>query len=765
MVFFLGVILIPTSSAQVKNQNRRILDSLLVLNVHEPEDDSTRLALWVAIQRQYGRVNEEANSLNFVAKIIPLTRQLKRPLIAATVYNRVGLFYHGRTDINNAEKYYLLAIDSYLAGNRKDLAAGSYLNLGALYSMIPDYAKAISVTQKAIEIYLVTGELGSLASCYSNIANIYVDLHQESKAMEYLDKALKIFINNGENTRGVNIIYSTKGMAYLSASQEELRKLGVSPEQRFKISIEFLLKALKISEALKEDDLILHGNLNLGSLYETTGDRARALAAYTKAYLIGKNIYDKNNQAATLLSLGRYYENENNAETSLNYYQEALSIGMSNSLADVQQKSYAGISNAYEQLGDYGRALENYRKFVSVKESVFNEEKEREFTRKQLQIDFAVKEKDYQVKQLKTDGDLQRQMSLAAQQQQLLALRQQKLELSNKEKIVQRLTFLKKEADLQNEKNFQKKVFENSKLSAQLRSAIAERRIFKQGVQIKLDHKVKLVLYLAILLSLIIAVVIYFSQRRTRQLNKIINKQKAELVQLGKVKNKIFSVVSHDMRTPVNSVISFIQLLEGQNLTQEKLSIYAASLKDNLHHTSEMMENLLTWAASQMEGFNSKLGPVDTREVVSMAIEEVSVKAAIKEIKIESSFSEMLTCEADANMLLVVIRNLLNNAVKFTPQGGNISLKASLKGEMVAIEIGDNGVGMTKELVQHFNKDGAFLGGGQSTLGTRNEKGTGLGLMLCRTFTDIMNGTIKVSSEHGKGTTFHLSFKKAVIIG
>lgn len=743
-------------SAQSSNQFK--LDSLLGIQNTRQLSDSAKLVLWLQIHRQYGRVNNEQKSLEYLKNIIALANRLNKPVTIGQAYVRMGLFYHGVTDISNAEKYYFLGRDAFRNAGRADLMANVYLNLGALYALIPDYSKSLEVSQLAIEIFLERGDRGNLANCYFNIAGIYSDLNQESKAMEYLKKALSIFITQGENTRGVNVVYSAMGNAYLNASVDELRKMGTEPNDRLAKSLDFHSKAYNIAQVINLEDLKLSAALDLGKLYEAMGDRTRALKFYQEAYQLSKRNIDKKDQATSMLALGNFYLNEKNAELTLRYFEEARTIGEVNKISDVLRDAYSGLSESYEKLGDYDRALTNYRKYISVKDAIFNEEKEKEVTRKQLQIEFAIKEKDYQVRQLTTESDLQRQVLLAAHQQQQLAMREQKLLLINKEKDLQRLTFLKKEADLQAQKRNQKTAFETAKLQNELRASRMDQQLSKQSLQIQADKKVKKILLIAMLLAIVIVVVVVLNQRRMRKLNTIIVAQKSELEQLGKVKNRIFSIVSHDMRTPVNSVISVMQLLENENLPQEKIKVYAQSLKSSLHHTSVMMDNLLNWAASQMEGFNTPLVPVSVNEVIEKAVKEVAALADSKKIALIQEIPTQIHCLADNNMLLLVVRNLLNNAIKFTPHGKQVLISADNVGSEVVIKVQDSGIGMSEEQVQHFNKEGKFLGGGKSTRGTNNEKGTGLGLMLCRTFTDHMNGSAHVQSNSKEGTTFSLRF-------
>jgi tetratricopeptide (TPR) repeat protein len=175
------------------------------------------------------------------------------------------------------------------------------------------------------------------------------------------------------------------------------------------------------------------------------GERDLALKAYQKANEINSKSDHKDDYAYSLLALSNFYEKDKEYSKAENLLVEALKIGQQNNLLTVQRDAYLNLSSIDEKQGNFNQSLTNYKQYIVVKDEIFNQEKEKEIIRRQLQIDFGVKEKDYQLKQQLTNVELQRQVLLAKQQQQELAL-------SDQEKTLQRLTFLKKQADLENEK-------------------------------------------------------------------------------------------------------------------------------------------------------------------------------------------------------------------------------------------------------------------------------------------------------------------------
>ena len=745
--------------AQTKTSQQK-LDSLLLLNQKYIKQDSVKGVLLTDILRLYGRLNNTDKVEEYALTSLQLSNKLGSKNLAAFTYNRVGLFYHGVSNYQKAEENYKKSLKEYLLIGNQNKVAGLYMSLGALYISIPDYGKALEMNQKAVNIYQKTNSDDELSNCYINISEIYQDLGQHKQALEYVRMALKFFIKN-DDIRGQALAYEGIGLAYFKATPAELISMDILPNQKLSVALENFNKSLKIAEHIEDNDDIVSGNkINIGLVYEKMGQNDLAFKSYQSSIDITKKSNAKRDYAESLQALGNFYNNQRDYSNAVRLLTQTLNIAQQNKFLDIERDANLVLSEAYDKLKKYDESLAFYKQYVLVKDEIFNEEKEREITRRQMQLDFGVKEKDYQLKQQITTGELQQQVLLAKQQQQKLILRQQELALSDKEKILQRLKFLQKQKDLEAEKRVQGSDFERSKLISRNEALEKNRQISDQKQQIKYDGKVKIFLSVAIALVLFTAGLIYFNQRKTTKLNKIINKQKRELEQLSRVKDRIFSVVSHDMRTPVNSLISFIQLLEEGNIEQIKLNRYAASLKNNLTYTSSMMENLLNWAASQMQGFNPYLETIDAHSLSIEVINSLQSVADLKQIEIHNNINQGAECKADFNMLSLVLRNLIGNSIKFTPEKGIITLSTEANSEQLQITISDTGVGMPEEFVSHFNKS-EYQGAGVSTPGTNKEKGTGLGLLLCRTFMGLMDSKITVSSAKNKGTQFTLWLIKA----
>ena len=225
-----------------------------------------------------------------------------------------------------------------------------------------------------------------------------------------------------------------------------------------------------------------------------------------------------------------------------------------------------------------------------------------------------------------------------------------------------------------------------------------------------------------------------------------------ELRIANNAKDKLFSIISHDLRSPFSSIINFFQLFSEQydNFTEVEKKEYLEKIRKFAEKSFELLENLLIWSSSQRGGI--KINPENTRliEVVNNQVELLKNSAAEKEITLNLSIDKELFVNIDKNMIKAVLRNLISNAIKFTNKGGQVTISAIKINLVAEVTIADTGVGIDQLTLEHiFSIDKV-----SSTYGTSNEKGTGLGLQICKEFIENSGGKIWAQSEKGKGSKF-----------
>ncbi|XZF14340.1 tetratricopeptide repeat-containing sensor histidine kinase [Chitinophagaceae bacterium MMS25-I14] len=450
----------------------------------------------------------------------------------------------------------------------------------------------------------------------------------------------------------------------------------------------------------------------LATIYKKSGNLDTAIRLYHAGIDIDRQLNDTDAIRASLCNLAIALKSKKEYNLSLETYKQALQ------LTDTTHELYAygiitdNMAILFYEMGDYKNAKTYASRALALADNIREPTIERDLY--EVLKNIAVKENNYKAAVSYYDKWIAaRDTMLNSEQSQQIKELQAKYDIKEKDK-----------------------------------------QISDQENQLSYNHKLNLFLAVCSVLLLAIGIIIYRSQRRTDRLNRTITEQKKELEQVNAVKDRIFSVISHDLRTPVNSLMTFMQLLEHGNVSPEKLQAYAAVLKSNLGYTTELMANLLSWARSQMHGYKAVPEQFYITDIALQTIEPLLLEAKNKNITLTDNISTATIVFADIQMTALILRNLLSNAIKYTPPDGTITLSAERKADRILIHVRDTGTGVSNTFTQRFNT--GVIQPFESTEGTNKEKGTGLGLMLCKTFAALMNGNITVTTGAGKGSIFTL---------
>ncbi|MBC9913401.1 sensor histidine kinase [Chitinophaga varians] len=225
---------------------------------------------------------------------------------------------------------------------------------------------------------------------------------------------------------------------------------------------------------------------------------------------------------------------------------------------------------------------------------------------------------------------------------------------------------------------------------------------------------------------------------------------------LNTEKNKLFSIISHDLRSPMASIQSYLELMKDIQLPPEQKLQLEAELLLMVNNTQDMLYNMLLWSKSQLQGLTVHLAPVNVYKAAMPVLDIHTTVITNKRLHLTTNIDKQLTAMADLNMLQLIIRNLVGNAIKFTAPGGQIMLEAHPENQQCLITIRDTGTGIDPKRVPEI-----FSLKARSTFGTGNEKGIGLGLYLCSEYTAAQHGRIWFQNNPDKGCSFFLSFPLA----
>lgn len=280
---------------------------------------------------------------------------------------------------------------------------------------------------------------------------------------------------------------------------------------------------------------------------------------------------------------------------------------------------------------------------------------------------------------------------------------------------------------------------------------------------LKKQQFVRNILVVVMALAGIVLITVYRSGQRRRKINMLLlqhqdemEKRSEELERLNQVKDKFFSIISHDLRSPINALAGLLDLLDKGAVKPEEMHKHTQELKVRFNHTRTLLNNLLDWTLLQMDKLNLQAAKINLHRIVEENI-QLLTSVQDKNIRIVNSVPNNAIGFADSNTINLVIRNLMTNAIKFTNDGGQVLISAEEKGFEWLFSVKDNGVGIKPEVLNIlFDKTAPY-----TTRGTANEKGTGLGLILCKEFIEKNGGKIWAESEEGQGSTFWFTLPKA----
>ncbi len=577
------------------------------------------------------------------------------------------------------------------------------------------------------------------------------------KALEYCFKALKI----AEENR----LKSEEAIS-LSAIADIYSEVGNSYK-----AIEYYMQSLIIHQELHDEEGLINTNNALGRVYLRLETPKKALQYHKAALAMSKKTGVKKLEANTIHHIGEAVKRDGKPKEAINYQKQALAIRKS-------IKDEAGIAQSYTALGelylseeDTDRALEYQLLGIKSKKklkdnkglalsynnigAIFIQTKEYERAIKNIEValEYGVQEKGK--KQIRDSYELL-YSCYSSLEDYAMALEYKDLFIAISEFIYSEESE-RKLAEMQTKYEIDKKENEIE---------ILKRDQLLQEYKLESQATVRNLLILGLAMIAIIACLIYYSywvkKRSNIDLtcrNAEINDQNRKLEELNATKDKFFSIISHDLKGPLNSLTSFSSLLINHtaHLSKEEIQMLAKDLDKSVKGLFSLLENLLEWSRSQSGNIELKPESLDLNDLINQSKHLLSKTAESKNIEIQTTEYYNISVHADRNSVSTVIRNLMSNALKFTPEGGQVRIEATESSNMVMISVHDNGVGMSEEVMDKLFR----IDKKHTTKGTANEKGTGLGLILCKEFVEKNGGTIAVESREGEGSIFSFTLPKA----
>lgn len=668
--------------------------------------------LGVQIARAYVDVNQDSAKKYFENARLLLDKE-PDVFLVANYYKAMG--YHCTKLFDNDKAIgYLKKSDSLysLIDSVYDIAIVNTL-IGNCYENKMDFDSSLYYYELSIKSIDSSKYASLTAANLNNMANVYKTMNDVNRAMNcYLD-ALTIFKKTGQND---NASIALRNIAILNLDEK-------MPEK----AVEYITQAIAINKATDNKYELCSGYNILGIINRELQNYDSAIANLNKAIEISELLDYDYLIAMSNHNMGMNYFIMEEYDLAISHFRKSLKIVNDIGIVEGKIPNIINIGRVYTNMGNYSEANDHlFNALELCKQSDITEYNEGLYLA------------------ITTNFEKWEKYNLSLEYFQLYsALRDSLLN-------IERLNELH---SIQVQYETEQKELENQQLKSQ--NDLQELTIFRQ----------RIIVFAFILISIIgiyiIITLITLRKKRKKRIallqakNQKIEEQSAELIKSNATKDKLFSIISHDLRSPFNSLMGLSSLIniEAKEGKFDKILNYSENMMNATTSTLELIDNLLNWSRTQQKQLVINMYDFNLKSTVDEIIHPAISKAELKQIKVCNIIDEKIELFSDINILMVIIRNLVFNAIKFTPIGGEIKIGSSVEKDQTVIYVSDNGVGMEQDVIDKLFGESI----GFTTPGTESEQGSGLGLMLVNEFVQSLNGKVWVDSTPGKGSIFSFS--------
>ena len=669
--FYTILIAILLLAAQFSVSAQDDIDSLEQV-LAEDISDSVRIEVQLALSSSYHYV-DLAKSLHYVQQAVNFSEKQNWPWAMTKSFGSLGYLYTLSGDHSSALKYDNLALQNSLLQPDSALIARAYNDVGSDYYDIGEYDEAYFYLTQSFNIAKQINDSLRMAVALHNVGRIFIALGQYDRALDHLGISRNIS-KKIDDPEGEPYYYDEVGNLQLS--------LGY-----YDSALVDLRYSLKLTRQQKLHELEPVTLVRIATAYLQKGDFQKSFAYYDSAYVTHQKTNNNFGIAEVELGRGKVYLKQGNYDASEKLIERSLAIANKLNARVLGIQCYQNLYLIWEKRGNYNKALQYFKQYKALEDSLFSQEMQQKLYRDQVR--FETESKDSKIAALN--------MTIAAKQ---------------------------KDA--------------------------------------KREEFIRNILVVVFALSVILLLTVYRSGQRRKQINRLLlkhhdemEKRSEELERLNQVKDKFFSIISHDLRSPINALSGILDLMAKGALKQEDFADQTKELRIRFNHTRTLLNNLLDWTLLQMDKLSLHPAKIVIHKIVEENI-QLLTSLQTKKISLINNIPSDAIAFADSNTVNLVIRNLMTNAIKFTNDGGEVVIDAQEKEYEWLLSVHDNGIGIKPEVQQIlFDKTAPY-----TTRGTANEKGTGLGLILCKEFIEKNNGRIWVESKEGHGSTFWFTLPK-----
>lgn len=734
---------------------QHVADSLEARLPHVP--DLKKIEILNDISRAYWSVSL-GKSREYANEALKLAEKIKSRKGLADAYNRLANVEYYEANYNKALDIYLLSLEIRLEIEDYQGIIGSYNNLAIIQNVLGDLQETLKYYHKALDVARQISNPMEVARYCISVGSTYAELHNPTEAIKFVSEAKEIY-------QSINY---TAGIAN---ADRELGRINFELMD-FNSALENYINSFSIYEQLSDTRGMADINNSIGSVYWKLEKNEMALEYYLKAYELYQEIpSDKLGNASTLNNIGNIYQNLGDLNKSLEYYMQVLDI-----YEEIKSESglavvYHNIGMIQMQLNDYKKATESYFKSVEINKKRENKSSLANNYNNIAEL-FILKE------EYSTALDYLKKSSLLAGEIKAIDVLMENYLFQSR--VYSHLNDFPRALDFHRRyTSYKDSIFglenQNRVLELQVKfeaeSKIKEIDVLKKTNQlqeIRLGRQ-KIQRHFAMAASLLILILVYFVHNRSRfkrnlntlfidkniqleEMNERLRKSEKELLTINATKDKFFSIIAHDLKNPFNALLSFSEMLH-KNLKifkKDEIKAYVEIIHKATNNLFRLLENLLQWSSTQTGEIEYRPEQFDLNSLTMNIIQIMGIHAEKKGISIINSLPENASVYGDKNLISTVIRNLISNAVKFTRENGQIRIEGIVKKDEIEVAVIDNGIGINKlDIDKLFRLDCNV-----TTIGTSEERGSGLGLILCKEFVEKNGGRIWVESEIDIGSSF-----------
>ena len=671
----------------------------------------------------YYYLNNYKKALQYFQKVLPLFRKLKDSVAVGGIYNNMANAFQKWGKIDSSFHYNKLALKIRQKINAKSAVATSITNLGLLELTMGNFQDALHYFQIALDLRRQVGRALSIASSLNNIGTLYWHWGNLSSALEYYEKSLKLSFSenyiHGIVITELNIGLINIDLGALDFAEKYIKnaiseadtaqiKKGVAngyyylsilnnKKGKFLLSLKEIEKCLPYFENTNDFNALSKIHTLKAKNFIKIRQYKSAKSSLNTALKYSKNVKDNSLQASVMQVIGSLDLVKHRYHSALKNTKSSLKINMSMHQIEKVIQNYLQLANIQMEMGNYKSAAKSFQQYIVFKDSLFNQKLTGNIANWRVKYETAKKENE--ILKLNKENELH-------------------------------LSEISKQKTLRN-----------------------------------------LFIIISFLILLLLIMVYYFSShykkmnrivrnknKQLDDLNRKLEEQNSKLTTANDSKDKLFSIVAHDLKGPFNGLMGLTSILDEEihTMNEEDIKVIAKSINSSSKRLFKLTKNLLDWARIQTETIKPNPESIKLQIIIEEFVETIKPVSKEKEIELNYTIFDGANAYCDPQILDTILRNLINNAIKFTHKGGVVSLIINEVEHNTQFIIKDSGVGIKPEELKIIFSEDTFI----SNVGTNGEKGNGLGIKICKELVEMSGGKLEGKSVPGEGTEFKFTLPK-----